>query len=109
MTSLELCRRHKPILPEFLQVTWGNGGRSQILLRHGSRRKGRQHLEGPGIFSYFLLFRSLLFPSIFLFSGAGKEVRREWRMVRREIGVRKGDRQFEPRDIGGQATGPSQT
>jgi hypothetical protein len=43
-TSLELRCRHKPMIHEFLQVAWRNGGRSPILLCHASRRKGRQHL-----------------------------------------------------------------
>jgi hypothetical protein len=42
--SPELYHRHKPMLHEFFQVAWHNGGRSPILLRDGSRRKGRQHL-----------------------------------------------------------------
>jgi hypothetical protein len=42
----------------------------------------------------FLLFCSLLFLSLFLFSSVGKEVGREWRMVRKDIGVHKGDRQL---------------
>jgi hypothetical protein len=41
-TSLELHRRHKPMLHEFLQMA--QGARSPILLCHGSRRTGRQHL-----------------------------------------------------------------
>jgi hypothetical protein len=43
-------------------------------------------------FSYFLLFYSLLFLPLFLFSDVGKEVGREQWMVRKDIGVHKGDR-----------------
>jgi hypothetical protein len=39
----------------------------------------------------FFLLSPLFVP---LFSGVGKEVRREWRMLRKDIGVRKGDRQL---------------
>jgi hypothetical protein len=56
MTSIELSCCHKPMLHEFLQVAWRNGGRSSILLSHGSWRKGRQHLCDPGIFPYFPSF-----------------------------------------------------
>jgi hypothetical protein len=42
--------------------------------------------------SFFPCF--LLFPSLFLFLGVGKEVRRERRMVHKDIGVRKGDHQL---------------
>jgi hypothetical protein len=66
------------MLHEFLQVGWHNGGRNLILLRHGSRRKGRQHLQDPVISSYFLFALSLSsFRPSFLFAGTGKEVRRE--------------------------------
>jgi hypothetical protein len=66
-TSLELRRSHKPMLHEYLQVAQRNGGKGPILLCHGRRRKGGQHLRDPGITSYFF-FRSLLFLSLFLFS-----------------------------------------
>jgi hypothetical protein len=65
--SLEIYCCHKPILHEFLWVAWRNDGRSPFLLRHCSRWKGREHLRGPGTFSYFLLFGSLFFLSLFLF------------------------------------------
>jgi hypothetical protein len=42
----------------------------------------------------FLLFCSLLFLSLFLFSSTGKGVGRERRMVQKDIGVCKGDRQL---------------
>jgi hypothetical protein len=72
-TSLELHCRHKPMLHKFLQVAWRNGGRSPILLYHGSRRKGMQQLRDPDISSYFIFPRFLLFPPLFLFPGVGKE------------------------------------
>jgi hypothetical protein len=56
MASHELSHCHKPMLHKFLQVAWRKGGRSPILLCQGSRRKGRQHLQDPGIFSYFPSF-----------------------------------------------------
>jgi hypothetical protein len=43
-----------------------NDGRSPILLRHGLRRKGKQHLQDLGILSYFPFF-SLFFLSLFIF------------------------------------------
>jgi hypothetical protein len=57
-TSLKLSRHHIPILHKFLQVAWHNGGRSPILLRHGSRRKGREGnaFEILVFFSYFPSF-----------------------------------------------------
>jgi hypothetical protein len=55
-TSLELHHRHEPVLHKFLQVALRNDGRSPILLRHGSSRKGKQHLRGPGIFFLFPSF-----------------------------------------------------
>jgi hypothetical protein len=57
---LELSHRHKPMLHEFLQVTMHNGGRSPLLLRHGSRRNERQHLQDPGICPIFLFSLSPL-------------------------------------------------
>jgi hypothetical protein len=53
---LRVGRHNKPMLHEFLQVARRNGRRSQILLCHGSRRKGREHLQDLGIFSYFPSF-----------------------------------------------------
>jgi hypothetical protein len=44
------------------------------------------------VFFLFSFFHSLLFPSLFLFPGVGKEVGRAWRMVQKDIGVRKGGR-----------------
>jgi hypothetical protein len=42
--SHELRRRHKPLLHKFLQMARRNNGRSPILLRYDSRRKGEPHL-----------------------------------------------------------------
>jgi hypothetical protein len=66
--GLKLCHRHKPMFHEFLQVAQCNGGRSPVLLCHGSRRKEGPHLQDPGIASYFpFLFFSLFFHPSFLF------------------------------------------
>jgi hypothetical protein len=59
MASLELGRRHKLLLHEFLLVSWRNGGWSPILLCHGLRRKGRQQHQDPGIFFLFSFFFAL--------------------------------------------------
>jgi hypothetical protein len=95
MASRELRCRHKALLHKFLHMAQHNDGISPILLRHGSRRKGLQHLQDPGIslISFVLFFLSLL--SIpFSFSGVGKEVRRGQRIMQKDIGVRKGDCQL---------------
>jgi uncharacterized BrkB/YihY/UPF0761 family membrane protein len=92
---------------EFLQVARCNGGWSPVLLRHGSRRKEVQHLQYPGIASYFPFLFFLLYPFFILLfffcPDTGKEVRIEWQMGARVTAS------FEPRNIGGQATEPSQT
>jgi hypothetical protein len=68
-TSLELRHLHKPMTQEYLKVAWHNSGRNPIPLRHGSRRKGRQHLRYPGISSYFLFSIAFsFFPTLFLFA-----------------------------------------
>jgi hypothetical protein len=76
MASLVLGHRQEPMLYEFLQVAWRNGGRSPILLHHDSWRKGRQHVQDPGIFfPIFLLFRSPLSAplSFFMCKEGGRE------------------------------------
>jgi hypothetical protein len=64
-TSLELYRRHKPMLNKFLQVARCNSGRGPILLHHDSRRKEGPHFQDASIFFLFLFFLTLLFPSLF--------------------------------------------
>jgi hypothetical protein len=63
--SRELRRHHEPLLHKFLQMAQRNGGRSPILLRHDSRRKGKQHIRDLGISLIFSL--SFSFPTFFLF------------------------------------------
>jgi hypothetical protein len=59
-------------------VALHNGGRDPVLLRHGLRRKEKQHSLNLGI-SPINFFLSLSFPlSVpFSFSDVGKEIRRE--------------------------------
>jgi hypothetical protein len=87
-TSLELYRRHKPILNKFLQVARCNSGRGPILLHHDSRRKEGPHFQDASIFFLFLFFLTLSFFRPSFFPGTWMEVRREWQMVH------KGDRQL---------------
>jgi hypothetical protein len=68
-----------------------NGGRSLILLRHGSKRKGKQHLRDPG-FSPIFFLSLLSVPLSFL--GVEKEVKRGQQIVQKDVGVHKEDRQL---------------
>jgi hypothetical protein len=62
---------------------------------YGLRRKEKKHSLNPSIspFSFFLVSLFSFFGPTF-FSGVGKEVRREWQIVREDAGVREGDRQL---------------
>jgi hypothetical protein len=76
-------------------MTLHNIGRSLVLLRHGLRRKEKQHSLDSGIFHYFLsLSLSLPLYVPLSFSDVGKEVRREQWIVRRDVGVHEGDHQL---------------
>jgi hypothetical protein len=82
------------MLHEFLQMAQHNGGRSPVLLYHGSSRREGHHLQDPGIFSYFP-FPSFTLPffalSFLLCPSTGKELGREWWVGRKDLGVCKGD------------------
>jgi hypothetical protein len=64
--------------------------RGPVLFRHGLRGKEKQRYLNPE--------KSTLSPSfslsLSLFSGARKEVRREWLIVWEDVRVRMGDRLF---------------
>jgi hypothetical protein len=59
-----------------------NSGRQTVLLYQGLRRKEKQQTINPGIspISFFPL-------PIPIFLDVEKEVRREWRIVREDVGV----------------------
>jgi hypothetical protein len=67
-------------------VTLLNLGRGPTLFYHGLKRKEKQNslnLGNPLFFSLFFLH--------FFLSFSGKEVRREWWIVREDMRVRKGN------------------
>jgi hypothetical protein len=100
------------MLHEFLQMAQHNSGRSPVLLRCDSRRREGQCLQEPGICSYFpFLFRSLPFftPSFLFCPGTGNEEGREQWVGHKDVGCARATASLEPRDVGGQAVGPSQT
>jgi hypothetical protein len=85
------------MLHEFLEMAPCDDGRSPVLLCHGSRRKGGQHLQDFGISSYFLFsffILSSFCPSFLFCPWTGKEVRRERWIRHKEIEVHRGDRQL---------------
>jgi hypothetical protein len=73
-------------------MVWRNGGRNPILLRHCSRRKGKPHLQDPGISHVSFSLSPFSIPLSFL--GIGNEVRRGWQIMRKDIEVHKGNHQL---------------
>jgi hypothetical protein len=70
-------------------VTLLNFGRGPTLFYHGLKRKEKQNslnLGNPLFFSLFFLHFFLSF-----FSGVGKEVRREWWILREDMRVHRGN------------------
>jgi hypothetical protein len=64
------------------------------MLHHDKRRKGKQHVQDLGISP--ILFSLSLSP-LFIplsFSGIGKELRRGRRIMRKDVGMHKGNHQL---------------